>query len=306
MKKYLKNISITLLAILLLSNNYAQKIEVSIDRDSILIGEAIEISISYPITNATSTLQFFEGDSIGNGFEVLEVLKNDTIDNQNQLKLALTNFELDNKLIPSFTVFYGESKLVSRPVSVHISLMQVDTTQPIKDIKPIMEDPFTTQDYLKMGLNWAKKYWWVILIGILGIGLIVWFLLRKKEHKQETIIEKPRVPAHLLAIDKLKELESKQLWQNGNQKEYNVQLTEIVQFYISERYEVPTAEKTSSEILHSLRFVEMGESNKQNLRKLLMLSDLVKFAKEKPTADENESVMRDGYLLIETTKKETK
>ncbi|MEN8929039.1 MAG: hypothetical protein ABF240_09240, partial [Flavobacteriales bacterium] len=67
------------------------------------------------------------------------------------------------------------------------------------------------------------------------------------------------------------------------------------------RYNVPTSERTSSEIIQSLRFVEMGEENKANLRELLMLSDLVKFAKELPTADENEKVLRNGYEFIKTT-----
>ena len=248
-------------------------------------------------------MQFFEGDSIGNGFEVLKLVKNDTIDKQNTLLLTVTNFELDHKLIPPFTVFYGKSKLVSKPVSIHIALMEVDTNQTIKDIKPIMEDSFTTSDYFKMGWNWVKNNWWIILVGFIVIGLFFWFFLRRKQPKEENIIKKPSIPAHLLAVDKLKELEEKQLWQNGNQKEYNVQLTEIIQFYISERYKVPTAEKTSSEILHSLRFVEIGEGNKQNLKKLLILSDLVKFAKEKPTAADNEAILRDAYTFIETTKK---
>lgn len=303
MNNKLKTISLTLIAFFLLSNSYAQNIEVKVDRDSILIGEEIHLSISYPIEKATSSLQFFEGDSIGNGFEVLEVLKNDTIENQKRLILSVTNFELDFKIIPPFSVFYGESKLVSRPISVHVSLMEVDTAQPIKDIKPILEDSFTTSDYYKMGWNWAKNNWWIVLLVSIMIGLVLWFLLRKKQPKQEIVIAKPTIPAHLLAVNKLKELEEKQLWQNGNQKEYNVELTQIIQFYISERYEVPTAEKTSSEILHSLRFVEMGEGNKENLKKLLILSDLVKFAKEQPTADDNESVMKDAYTFIKTTKK---
>ena len=303
MRRSLIKISITLIAIFLLSTSYGQKIEVNVDRDSILIGEEIQLSISYPVEKATSSLQFFEGDSIGNGFEVLEVRKNDTVDKKNTLLLFITNFELNNQLIPPFTVFYGESKLVSNPISVHVSLMEVDTTQPIKDIKPILDDPFTSSDYFKMGWDWVKNNWWILFLVLIMIGFVLWFSLRKKQPKEETVIAKPTIPAHLLTVDKLKELEEKQLWQKGNQKEYNVQLSAIIQFYISERYEVPTAEKTSSEILHSLRFVEMGEGNKQNLKKLLILSDLVKFAKEQPTADDNESVMKDAYTFIKTTKK---
>ena len=98
------------------------------------------------------------------------------------------------------------------------------------------------------------------------------------------------------------ELKNKNLWENGLQKEYNVQLTEVIQQYITDRYKVTTKEKTSSEILHSLRFVEMDEQNKTNLRQLLMLSDLVKFAKEKPTDNENNEVLNNAFDFVETTK----
>ncbi len=301
----LKNIISAVLATFFLSVSYAQKIEVEINRDSIFIGEEIEMTIQYPIQAATSFLQFFEGDSIGNGFEVLELIQNDTIENKKILVVSITNFELGRRLIPPFTVFYGNNQLISEPVSVFISLMEVDTAQPILDIKPILDDPLLWSDYAKIAWNWSKNNWWVFLILVAIIASLIWLLRRKKQPKAQVINLKPRVPAHILANEKLKQLQEKELWQNGNQKEYNVQLTEIIQFYITERYKVPTSEKTSSEILHSLRFVEMGNENKSNLKKLLILSDLVKFAKEKPTAEDNESVLLDAFTFIETTKQTT-
>lgn len=302
MKKSKKNIFLTLLAILLLQTSFSQ-IEVMADRDSMLIGEELSVSIRYPVANSTSSLEFYEGDSIGNGFEVLEIKATDTINGKINHSFSVTNFEEGTHFIPPFTVFYGEKKWVSQPIPVFISLMEVDTNQPFKDLKPILEDPLTTSDYMKMAWNWIKKFWWIVLITFLLIGVLLWLIFKKKKPAVVKEIPKPSVPAHIIANKKLEQLEEKQLWQNGHQKEYNVELTAIIQAYISNRYQVPTAEKTSSEILHSLRFIEIGEQNKQNLKKLLTLSDLVKFAKEQPTAEDNESVLKEAYIFIETTKK---
>ena len=75
MKKGLKYI-VSTLAILLIANSFsfAQYFEVKASKDSILIGEPIELTIQYSLLNATSQLIFEEGDSLGNGFEILAVL----------------------------------------------------------------------------------------------------------------------------------------------------------------------------------------------------------------------------------------
>ena len=302
MKKILTHTAYTILAILLLPISYSQHIEVAVDKDSILIGEPIKTTISFPIAGATSSLIFSEGDSIGNGFEVFEVMRLDTVGEQTTFEVLLSTFELGNQFIPPFSIFYGSKKVVSRPIPVFVSLVEVDTTQPMKDIKPIFTDPLTSRDYAQLGWNWLKQNgWWILL---LLLALIVLFVIfwSKKEKNHTKVEQSVRVTAHEKAFAQLEELKSKQLWQKGMQKQYNVELTAIIEEYLTERYQVPTLQKTSGEIIHSLRFVEMGEENKRNLRKLLMLSDLVKFAKEKPTAQENEEVLRDAESFIETTK----
>ena len=203
-------------------------------------------------------------------------------------------------------MYYDSNKIVSKPISIHIALMKVDTSQAIKDIKPIVYDELSVADRFSLLGNWMKKYWFVWIPIFIGLLVAIWFFfIKKKTPKEEKTVTKEVIPAHILANSRLKELEEKQLWQNGKQKEYNVQLTAIIQEYITNRYKVPTSERTSNEIIQSLRFVEMGEENKANLRELLMLSDLVKFAKELPTPDENEKVMKNGYIFIKTTQKTT-
>ncbi|MDA9262213.1 hypothetical protein N9P55_00425 [bacterium] len=296
------------IAILLLSSqiSFAQFFKTYIDKDSILIGEPIELNIVYSSSKVSSGFNFEEGDSIGNGFEILEILDTGTRRGGAEIfkKYSITSFEIGNHFIPSFSIYYDSNRIVSKPIPVHISLMRVDTTQPIKYIKPIIYDELTFGDRASRTWNWMKKYWFIWIPILLGLLVLVWFLFIKK--KKEKVIKeqiKEIIPAHILASSRLNDLEEKQLWQNGKQKEYNVQLTEVIQEYITNRYNVPTSERTSAEIIQSLRFVEMGDDNKANLRELLMLSDLVKFAKELPTPDENKKVLRNGYQFVKTTKK---
>lgn len=302
MKKNLKYISLIILAINLLSTSYGQKIEVIADKDSILIGEVIQLSIQYPLANSTTSLEFFEGDSIGNGFEVFEVVSNDTVNGNRSIKLGISSFEPGASSIPPFSVFFGQNQLVSNPISVFVSLVSVDTAQPFKDLKPLMNDPLSAKEKLMLTLKKLLPFWWLVIIILIVIAVLIYFLFRKKKEK---VVAKPVVilaPPHIEAIKNLQNLDKMQLWQNGNQKQYNVELTEIIQNYISRRFDVPTTERTSNEILDSLKPVQMTEQNRKNLKKLLMLSDLVKFAKQQPTAQENNQVLQEAFEFIETTK----
>ena len=196
--------------------------------------------------------------------------------------------------------------MVSKPIPVCVSLMKVDTTHPFREIKPIVYDDLNVRDRASLAWSWMKQYWFFWIPILLGLLFVIWFLfIKKREGKKGKTPVKEIIPAHILANSRLKKLEEKQLWQKGKQKEYNVQLTEVFQEYITNRYRIPTNERTSSEIIQSLRFVEMGEDNKANLRELLMLSDLVKFAKEKPTPDENEKVLRNAFVFVKTTQNTT-
>ena len=63
-------------------------------------------------------------------------------------------------------------------------------------------------------------------------------------------------------------------------------------------------EKTSDEILDEL--YELAESQKaslSNLKQILSIADLVKFAKYQPLADENQLSFMNAKMFVEQTKK---
>lgn len=63
-------------------------------------------------------------------------------------------------------------------------------------------------------------------------------------------------------------------------------------------------EKTTEEVIQSLRLKPLHQDDKDNLHGLFRLSDLVKFAKEKPVASENEQCLKTARDFINNTKVE--
>jgi hypothetical protein len=110
-------------------------------------------------------------------------------------------------------------------------------------------------------------------------------------------------PAHVIALRNLDLLKEAKLWQQGQVKQYYTNLTDIIRIYIEQRFEVPAMEQTSDEILASLRKIAIeDESCFAALKEILLLADLVKFAKALPLPNENESNILNAYLFVNHTK----
>jgi hypothetical protein len=124
------------------------------------------------------------------------------------------------------------------------------------------------------------------------IALIVGLLLYLRNRPKPVPVVKtvtPDIPPHVVAINKLKELRDKKLWQQDEFKQYHIELSDIVREYLEKRYVIKTHEKTTDEIFDGLRRMDISDENRNKLRRILVLADLVKFAKEKPLPAENES-----------------
>jgi hypothetical protein len=109
-------------------------------------------------------------------------------------------------------------------------------------------------------------------------------------------------PAHEIALEALYKLRESDLLATGQIKAYYVELTEIVRRYIEGRYFVPALELTTGELMDNLKTVAIETEAKAMLQDLLEHSDLVKFAKYAPVADEHERTFQLAESLVETTK----
>ena len=166
------------------------------------------------------------------------------------------------------------------------------TLMPIKDI---IAEETTWEDY---------KIWLYILGFILLAPLLIKLLWGSKK-EEETIIEEEEVfvPAHVKALSSLQSLNNKELWQSGNIKEYQSELTVIVRRYLEDRFDVNALEMTTDEINRALRNKDFDTKHSATLHWILSIADLVIFAKATPPVEINAEFMDEAVQFVNSTKK---
>ena len=236
--------------------------------------------------------------------QIVSVNKPDTTVDKNDPKnitviqsYTITSFDAGTYTIPSFAFGTKGGVIKTNELTLQVETVKVDTTKAIYDIKQPLAVTYTFFDWLRD--NW---YWVALgLLGVLVIAGLIWYF--RKRPKKEVIIEKPKpgVPPHIVALNKLKELQNKKLWQQGEVKQYYSELSDVLREYIEKRYVVKTHEKTTDEIFEGLTRAAITQENKNILRQILTISDLVKFAKEKPLPPENEQNINNAIDFVLNT-----
>jgi hypothetical protein len=259
---------------------YAQ-VTTEIDTTRIRIGEQIQYQI---IVDETEEVLFSNLllDSLKR-IEVIESFKIDSLKNRLIKKYALTSFDSGRYMLPSQTVFIRNKKFLTDSIIIDVATVAVDTIkQPMYTIKEIKKEPYTISDIL-------KEYWWLFVLLII-IAVILYFVLKDKVKHYE----KSKIPPFDLAMQRLKDLDSKHLLEQDKIKLYYVELTDIIRTFIERDMNIPALESTTDELLETI--TDFNDSSNLNipqetiikLKKLLREADLVKFAKSKPMIEETE------------------
>ncbi|MDB5110104.1 MAG: hypothetical protein JWR67_1218 [Mucilaginibacter sp.] len=244
-------------------------------------------------------------DTITGKVQVVSINKPDTAYDQkdhNQATITqsytITSFDAGTYTIPSFSIGTSGGVLKTNELTLQVQSVKVDTTKSIYDIKQPMVVSYTFFD-------WLRDHWiWVVLvlgIVLLAIG-VTWYLVKRS--KNIPIIKKaePVIPPHTIALNKLQELRNKKLWQKDEVKQYYSELSDVIREYLEKRYGVKTHEKTTDEIFAGLKYTDIAEGNRSKLKQVLVLADLVKFAKEKPLPIVNEQSLDNAVDFVENTK----
>ena len=165
----------------------------------------------------------------------------------------------------------------------------------ITAIKPIMAEPTSWKDYM--------IYFYILAFVLIAPFLIKYLFGKKKESEQEELIPEIIIPAHEKALTALHTLRNQELWQEGKIKKYQSSLTDIVRRYLEDRFEVNALEMTTDEITRSLKDKDFDTTHSSTLERILQIADLVKFAKAKPPEDINEQFMKEAISFVNSTKK---
>ncbi len=288
---------------------YGQEININagFDTSKILIGDQINFSISVEQpSDLKLVLPSFKDTLVKN----IEILSGPVIDtsviSEKTIKVTgrylVTSFDSGLYRINPVYVEVQNNNGIKRFYSdysvlevTRVKMTPPDTLTKIFDIIGPYRAPITFGEIVP----------WILLA--LLCGVIIWLLIRfgrkikskKNLVKEEVILE----PAHIIAFRELEQLKAEKLWQKGETKKYYTKLTEIIRKYLENRFSVYSLEMTTSETLEALVKKGFRKDESYNLLKSVLIgADLVKFAKYRPEASENEINFENSWNFVSATK----
>lgn len=296
---------IVLLALFCFGNSQlkAQDVQatISADTNAILIGNQFRMTLELKHP-ANVTAQW---PNIPDTFALMEVVQRSPIDTipgssgnsiTNSQHFVITSFDSGYHVIPPFTFNYklsGDTTTFStetEPLLITVTSIPVDTTRAIKDLKGQVHISFSWIELL--------PYLGILLLAVLAGYLVYRYLEKRKQKVVAPVIAEVKRPAHEIALEALKELDERKLWQQGNYKAYYTGLSDITRTFIENRWSIAAMEMTTDEILHLTIIANQIPENFAQVKYLLELADLVKFAKVLPIANDNEQSMRAAIAFV--------
>jgi len=295
----------TLLAVLLLFqlSGYAQNIsaKASTDKTSYLVGDYINYTIQVQHAKNIILIPPVIKDSLGS----LTLIKQEAPVNEDQngnelttYRYLLSGYDSASVEIPPVPIQYKSGSdtayqtINTNPLQILVSTVKVNTAAEIKDVKAPIKIP----------LDWRIIVLWVI--GILLLLLAAYYFYRKYRQKKMLTPQVQKIiklAPHEAALNALRDLEEKKLWQHGLIKEYHSSITEIIRKYFEERFGLPALELTTTEALAVLAGKDEAGIILPVTRDFLNNADLVKFAKFVPLSSVNEEMLKQAYEIIKRT-----
>lgn len=299
-----RKISVVLFFILFLPvSSLPQNIsaKASVDKSSYLVGDYINYSIRVVHDKSLNLVP----PSIKDSLAGLSVLKIDPPVNKDSNGVSYTSFnyilsgydsaEINIPPVPIQYKSAGDSAfstVMTNPLQFLVSTVKINPAAQIKDVKAPIKIP----------LDWRIVALWIL--GIIILLLIAYYLYRKYKLKKmltpktEKII---KLAPYQIALNSLKELEEKKLWQQGLIKEYHSALTEIIRKYFEDRFDLAALELTTSEALALLKNKNDAAVILDVTKEFLNNADLVKFAKFVPLNSVNEEMLKQAYEIVNKT-----
>lgn len=273
-----------LIASMFLSHeSIGQGIQTKSDKKQYNIGDVIELTFSVPIQKGQHVDLIYNKEN-SDTLE-LQSTKIDTVQNKGETFLACKQtymgfipgvIALGDSVLVRYSADTNETIVRLQPAEIEILQYQIDTLKTeIKDIKPLVEEPFSIKEvlpliYLILG----------IVALIIGLYFLVKYLRNRPKEDKPQIVQKKQIPPHIKALKSLEDLRLKRLSEQGLKKQYYSELSEIVWIYLKERFLITACEMTTEEILEQMkRCSEISTSDFENIKKMFDISDLVKFAK---------------------------
>ena len=289
----------------MLTTILALVVSAAIDSTTLFIGDQTDLHLRATCEAGEQVQMPVLAEQLVDGIEIVDRTIVDTTTLQdgrvqyNQY-LTLTSFQDSLFYIEPLAFVSGDDTVWSESLMLNVvQPFEMDSTDmAITDIKGIYKAPIWW---------WGILRWVLLALAIAGVGVGGYYLItylrnRFGDASATDVPTEPLRPAEEVALEKLDAIREQKIWQSGQVKEYHTQLTDVVREYIARRFEVSSTEQTSDETLRAMRGLLSDKKELyEDLRKMLTLADLVKFARWTTTPDENELSLRSAYAFVKET-----
>ena len=289
----------------MLTTILALVVSAAIDSTTLFIGDQTDLHLRATCEAGEQVQMPVLAEQLVDGIEIVDRTIVDTTTLQdgrvqyNQY-LTLTSFQDSLFYIEPLAFVSGDDTVWSESLMLNVvQPFEMDSTDmAITDIKGIYKAPIWW---------WGILRWVLLALAIAGVGVGGYYLItylrnRFGDASATDVPTEPLRPAEEVALEKLDAIREQKIWQSGQVKEYHTQMTDVVREYIARRFEVSSTEQTSDETLRAMRGLLSDKKELyEDLRKMLTLADLVKFAKWTTTPDENELSLRSAYAFVKET-----
>jgi hypothetical protein len=190
----------------------------------------------------------------------------------------------------------GKQAVASTPsVKIEIQSVLSEKDRNPRDLKKQAEIP----EPVRWGL------WGVILLAIAALAILSWALWKRRRKRTPVVPAIPPRDLMDIAEQELRQLLAGGFPESGRMKHFYVLLSEIVKKILEAGYGVHTAERTTSEIVDSLRFRHgQWPEQAEGIESFLLRCDIVKFAKYVPSKAEHESTAEDALRILERARQQ--
>lgn len=239
----------------------------------------------------------------GDSIELRSSYKTDTIDLgsgriQINYRIPLQAFDSGTYRLPEFVYVSESDSARSNALTLNVVPVKVTADDPIAGFAKVAEPDSKFYDFVP---NWLADFWWIIIVLILAIAVALWALRRYKK-EGSVLPKKPEPTPYEVAISSLRRLKEKKLWEQGMEKEYFTDLTDILRVYLDKRFGINAMEMTTREIMDHLYRNSDIKDKRDYMRQILNVADFVKFAKVRPLPADNIVAYDNAVKFVEETK----
>ena len=307
----LRTLALTIGLVSMHTQTHGQSVTMALDTTTIAIGDQTRLTI-VGIRDIRQNQADFSWpdwkDSIPGGLELLGPFETDTlvVDLENgsvafaiRRMYMVTCWDSGFIAIPPVGIPYGADTIFSNSLELTVLLAPRGEAGEIAGAADIRTTEWSLSERFIQWLPW-------ILAVISAIGLSVWVIrkwrAREPSQEKEAPLESiPTEPAHLIALRDLERIESDAIWANGDVKKHHSNTSEALRRYLEGRFEFRALERSTEEIKRGIPNLPLLSEDAETLLNVLELTDLVKFAKWNPTADDHIRVVKRAIRFVEQT-----